>query len=210
MVVAAYPSIDDVLAFFDTEPKGKRLERLDTLLTVATDELVGELGGYDFRRNPSTGFRTSYLDTDGRDLVHAHRGIVGLDSVEISLDQGATFETLETTEYRLQGSFDSADDPLEGEPWFHLRLLPYGTWRRFPRGTGLVRVSWATGWPTIPSPAIEGIAERARQIAFADPSYSGEIPADDDFGRPVSSSRWPDVTWKFLQRERQRFMACSL
>lgn len=210
MTETAYANIDDVLAFFSTEPKGAKRARLESLLTVATDEMIGELGGLDFFRHPTTGSRTWYVDMDGSSIVHLHRGVISLDTLAISLDLGATFDTIEETEYRLTSGYSDTADPLTGEPYFHLELLPYGTWRHFPRGKGLVRLTGATGWPAIPSPAREGVAERARQIAFADPAYQGMIPAEEDYGQPVVMARWPEVTWRFLQREKQRFMACDL
>ncbi len=33
-------------------------------------------------------------------------------------------------------------------------------------------------------------------------------PSDDGYGTPMVSGRYPDVTYKFLQREKQRFYAC--
>jgi len=208
--VTAYATIDDVLAFFKTEPQGTRRERLESLLQTATDELTGELG-YDYFRHPTSGSRTWTVNGRGGTLLHFHRGFVALDKLEISLDFGQTFIELPATDWTTFWDAQGSDDPPAGEPWFHLQTLPLATYRTFPRGTAVVRFTGASGWPAIPSPLVEGVAERARQIAYADPSFEGVIAADPEYGQPVvSPSRWPDVTWKFIQREKQRFMACSI
>lgn len=202
-------TIEDVLAFFNTEPKGARRTRLEGLLQTATDELRDELGGRSFLRSPTTGAKTWTADAEGGNLIHAHNGIVELSLVELSLDYGATFVELEATDWTLQWDRWTSDAPPAGEPYFHLRLLRTGDYTTFPRGMGTVRLTGVEGWETPPYAAIEGVAERARQIAFADPSYEGNVPAADEFGRPIVSGRWPDVTWKLIKRENDRFYGCE-
>jgi hypothetical protein len=206
---APIATIDDVLAFFNTEPKGARRIRLEGLLQTATDELRDELGGTSFLRSPTTGTKTWTVDGNGKGLLHAHRGVIELSLVEISFDGGLTFTALATTDWTLQWDAYSSDEPPAGEPYFHLRMLSTGTYSAFPRGTKTVRLTGAEGWDSVPYAAIEGVAERARQIAFADPSYEGNVPAEDAYGRPTVSGRWPDVTWKLIKRENHRFYACE-
>ena len=207
--MTAYAEIDDVLGMFETAPTGNRLERLEELLTTASQEIDGELG-YSYFRNPTNGSRTWTVSGNAGSLIHLHRGIVELDAVEISLDQGLTFTELEPTDWAYAWDSEGSDEAPAGEPFFHLRLLPTGSYRTFPRGTGVVRLTGASGWPAIPGPLREGVAERARQLAYADPTFEGSIAADDAYGRPTVSGRWPDVTYKFIQREKQRFMPCSI
>lgn len=209
--MTAYAGIDDLLALFETKPKPDRqTDRLEPLLETATDELIDELGGLDFFRHPSTGSETWLTEGDGSRLLHVHQGLVALDLVEISLDLGRTFIALGSDDWVLQWNWYSSHPPREGEPWFHLRLRPLVSPSVFPCGMGTVRLTGATGWPAIPRAGIEGVAERARQIAYADPSYEGVIPSDDSYGQPIVTGRWPDVTWKLIQREKQRFMTCGL
>jgi hypothetical protein len=207
--MTAYATIDDLMAVFETAPKTARQPRLEGLLQVATDELNTELKR-DYFRHPTSGATTWLVDGEGGCTLHLHRGIVELELVELSWDYGLTFVELAATDWVLTWEATTSDAPLEGEPYFHLRLLPTGTYRTFPRGTGVIRLTGARGWATIPAPLIEGVVERARQTAFADGSYSGAVAADDEYGRAISSyPRWPDVTWKFMERERRRFYACE-
>lgn len=210
-MATAYAEIEDVLAFFSTPPKGAKLERLVGLLGTTAEELNGELHR-DFYRHPSTGEAIWLVDGEGGRVLHLHRGIVTLSLVEISLDRGQTFIELDSTDWQLKGESPfSSDAPPDGEPYFHLVLMPFATYTSWPVGDAVIRLTGAYGWPTYPRPLIEGNAERTRQIAFADPSYQGFIPADDDYaGRPmVSSGRWPDVLYKFMTRENDRFYACE-
>lgn len=202
--------LEQLLPVFETAPNDARQQRLADLLQTATDELNEELGGIDFFRHPTTGSEAWLVDADGSAILHVHRGIVALDSLEISFDGGREFVTVPADDYALAWDRFSSEEPPEGEPWFHIRMLPGATYQAFPRGTGTVRLTGARGWPAIPSPLAEGVVERARQIAFADPSYEGNVPSQDEFGRPTVTGRWPDVTFKFLRREQRRFYACEL
>jgi hypothetical protein len=210
--VTAFAATDDLLALFETEPTGARkLNRLDALLEIAADELRGELGqGREFLRNPTEGERTWLADGDGGNLLHVHAGIVSLSLVEISIDYGLTFFALAETDWTLQWDAYSSDEPPAGEPSFHVRIRPYSSYPVFPRGKATVRLTGATGYPAVPPALIEGNAERARQLAFADGSYEGNVASDDGYGRPTVTNRWPDVTWKFIKRESDRFYACDL
>lgn len=208
--MVAYAVINDLLALFETQPKPARQPRLESLLETATQEINGELG-YDYFRHPTTGTRTWTVNGDGRGILHLHQGIVELTAVEISLDRGLTYTALEATDWGPGWDAESTDDPPEGEPWFHLRILPSSMdYRTFPSGFATVRLTGASGWPAIPLPLVEGTATRARQLAFGDSTYEGSVPSQDEFGRPTVTARWPDATWKFMQREKQRFMPCSL
>jgi hypothetical protein len=209
--VTAYAGIDDLVALFETAPKVGRHPRLESLLETAATELNGELGGFDYFRHPTAGTRTWLANGNGEPVLHLHRGIVELELVEISLDRGYTFVALEPTDWALAWDADSLDDPPAGEPWFHLRILPTSlAYRTFPRGVATVRFTGASGWPAIPYPLVEGNAERARQLWAAGAMYEGSVASDDGYGQPTVSMRLPDVTWKFIQREKQRFMTCSL
>lgn len=209
--MAAYATDDDVLALFidRPEPNEKRQARLSSLLQTATDELNGELGGLDFFRHPTSGERTWVVDGSGKQLLHVHRGIASLSAVEVSLDSGLSFVAVDPSHWELRWDAFSNDEPPDGEPWFHLRMKPFSTFGAFPLGASTVRLTGASGWPRIPSPAIEGVAERARQVAYSDGSYQGSASSDESYGTPTMTTRWPDVVWKFLSRERARFYACE-
>jgi hypothetical protein len=213
----AYATLDDVLKFFQTPPKTERQERLQDLLASAADELNDELKR-DFFRHPTTGEHTWTVDGRGwcpmgagAEILCLHRGVVSLSLVEISYDYGVTFTELAATDWALQwGAFDS-EAPPEGEPYFHLALLVSGAYRTFPRGRGTVRLTGAEGFDTPPRALVEGNAERARQLAAADPLYAGTVSSPpDEGGLPSVSTRWPDLTYRFIERWRRRFYACEL
>jgi hypothetical protein len=214
--VTAYANRDDVFATYRTKPNeglpgtSDLVVRLESLLETSTAELIRELGGVDFFRHPTTGSATWLADGDGTPLLHVHRGIVALEKVEISIDYGLSFLELDPASYVLQWGAYGSEPPPDGEPWFHLRLLPYVSYPVFPRGTGLVRLTGASGWPAIPRGAVEGVAERARQVAMAGSSLEGSPPADPEFGTPSVYARWPDITWKLIKAERRRFYGCEL
>lgn len=201
-----YATLDQVLALFETAPSISRQRRLAALLGTVTDEIIGEFDGRDYFQHPATGTETWYADGRGDRVLHLHDGLISLTTLEISLDLGQTFSVVPNTEYWLFGDNpQSAESIPAGEPYFHVILRPFGTFYVFPSGPRLVRLTGVRGWPAIPTALSEGCAERVRQIAFADPSYQGSIPGDDDYGRPVVTARWPQVLYNFLQSERERF-----
>ncbi len=209
--MTAYATPDDLLALFTSEPKGVRRTRLESLLEEATDEIIRESGGRDYFRHPTAGERTWLADGKGSSILCAHTGIVSVTTLEISQDGGETFVTVPAGEFELMGANPkSSADPPAGEPFFHVRLVPWGTYRTFPSGTATVRLTGASGWPSVPLALVEGTAERARQLAYADPSYEGNVPADDEYGRPIVTGRLPDVVFRFLRNQSRRFQGCSL
>lgn len=212
IVPRSYASLDRMLAGWDTIPsQPQKLRRLAIALGAATDELISELSGRDYFRHPSFG-ETTWLvppiDIDGR-ILHLHDGIVSLSTLEISLDHGATFATLDAADYVLRGS--GPRDELDlgpSTPAFHVELVTL-TRRGFPFRPGSVRATGVRGWPAIPEALIEGTVARARQMANADRSYTGSQPGPVEFGGGVPTfERWPQVTYRFLQGERDRFAAC--
>lgn len=210
-MVTPHATIDDLLKLFDPQPtKAEHLARLEDLLPVAAEELRDELGGVDYLRHPTSGTETWLVDGKGTGQLHLHRGVVSLSLVEISLDYGATFVELASTDWALHWDAFSSDAPPDGEPYFHLVLLVDGSWWTFPRGTATVRLTGVSGWAEAPRVLVESEAERARQIAYADPSYEGIVPSDPQFGQPTVTSRWPDTLFKFLRREQRRFAACEI
>jgi len=197
----SYASLDRALALFETSPlNANRTVRLAQALGIATSELIGEAGGRDYFRHPAAGTETwspGPNDVDGT-ILHVHAGIVG------SLTS-LTINGTATTDYVLRG--DTPHLPLRpgtAEPAFHVELT-IGT---FPTDPTLTVVVGARGWAAIPEELVESAAVRARQLIYADPSYSGSSPSDDAYGQPVPFALWPHVLFKFLEREKKRFAAC--
>lgn len=210
----SYAGIADVLALFETTPLPAKQARLATLLGVATNEIITECGGRDYFLHPSDGSSEAWFaDTsrtrrgrDGRPFICAHYGIVSLEQLEFSQDQGGTYAVVDEDDYVLRGDDpDSAEPPPAGEPYFHILLTGTGTVTSVPRGTNLVRPTGIRGWPAIPSVLVEATAERARQLAYADPSYSGNVPGEDAYGGGPLPMRWPQTLYNFLTAERHRF-----
>lgn len=196
----SYATLDRAVASFETKPNATRLQRLASALGTATDELIEELGGRDFFRHPTYGseeWSPGRDDIDGC-ILHVHAGIVALDRLEI--------DDVEVTDYVLRGNSPfEALDPAGNDPPFHVEL----TKRRFPSDPSRTVLTGARGRATIPEALAEGAAARARQLVYADPSYAGSMPGPPDWTSGVMpSERWPQVTYRFLQREKGRFAAC--
>lgn len=201
VLAVSYASLDRVIALFETKPNVARLRRLAIALGVATDELVQELGGRDYFRHPTFGTQTwspSPDDIDGR-VLHTHDGLVVLDTV--------TVDDVAITDYVLRGTGPHETYPAGiGEPAFHVEL----TNLRWPRDPARIALTGATGWPAIPEALAESAAARARQLVYADPSYAGNIPGPPDYTSGATpSERWPQVLYRFMQREKSRFDACQ-
>lgn len=197
-----YATLDRTKALFESVPKAARLARLATALREATDELIDEMDGRDFFRHPTVGDAAFALsDTDGR-FLHVHDGIVSITTLELRTGSSYTVLT-EGTDYRLRGSSPMQDPPPGAhEPAFHIELLGRASWQDGARLTGVL------GWGAIPDALAAGCAARARQLTYGDANYEGALPSDPQFGPVSFTGRWPDVTWKFLQRQKQQFYAC--
>jgi hypothetical protein len=195
---ATYATLARTLAAFSTVPKERVQYRLAQALRTATDELTTELSGRDFFRHPGVGDGEFVLDdVDGR-VLHVHQGIASVTTLEIR--RGSGYTELDPDQYTLRGPTPFSQQ-APGEPAFHV-VLTSGTWGAGGRLTG------ALGWPQVPDALAAGCAARARQLVYADPSYEGQIPSDEQYGVLSVANRWPDVTWRFLQRESRRFYAC--
>jgi hypothetical protein len=213
--VTRYAELDDVLPMFDTVPNPRKQARLLRLLDVATSEVTTQMDGRDFFRHPTSGSATwygsvgrTYRTRGGSDygILHEHGGIVSLDQLEVSQDLGGSFSVVSTADYVLRGTDpESAEAPPPGEPYFHVVFTGIGTVQGLPRGVNVVRLTGVRGWPAIPVDLVEGTAQRARQLAYADPSYSGSIPGESEYGAGPVSLRWPQTLYNFLQSERERF-----
>lgn len=214
-----YATPDDYNAILQTPLPltGPRMARITDLLEVATEEVIAECQR-DFFRHPTDGTETFTLDADGGTVLHFHEGLISVDLLEYSVDRGASYSAFATGDWSLRGDDpDSTSPAIEGEPYFHLVLSPNSTTRfAFPAGRSALRLTGARGWATPPRRVVEMTAQRARQIAYGDPTYSGITPGPEDANpydyaqRLVSSSRWPDVAWKFMRAQSRRFIPCSI
>lgn len=213
-VPLTYATVDQVLALFETPiTNSAKIARLTAAIGTATDEIISFFDGRDFFRHPTTGTETwlaSEAECDGR-ILHVHDGLVTLTKLEVSLDRGTSFTEIASGNYVLRGSGPhQAVDPAGNQPAFHVELtgLTNFAWIGFPRWPQSVRLTGARGWPAIPASLVEGCTARARQLAYADPSYAGSNPGPPEYGIAPSADRLPSVLYRFQEGERRRFDAC--
>ncbi|MHB8459114.1 MAG: hypothetical protein ACYDAK_05320 [Candidatus Limnocylindrales bacterium] len=199
----------------------EKLTRLSELLSVATDQVIQECGGRDYFRHPATGTAVWTLDGDGSDVLHIHEGLVSLTLLELSFDGGFTFVPVNgpagmpavRSDYLLTGDSPYSLEPIPaGEPYFHIKMTGFGQYVNFVPTVSAARLTGVGGWPAFPPSLVEGTAQRARQLAYAEGSYSGSMAGGpDEFGHPATTDRfWPQSMYNFLTREHERFMACHI
>jgi hypothetical protein len=212
-VTSAYASLDRLLTLFETRPTHQaRLDRLDQLLDVATAQVIEACGHRDYFRHPDTGSATWVVDGDGSDTLHVHEGLVALDALELSFD-GLSYIAVPATDYVLRGDSPWSAEPVpESEPFFHVRFTGFGGYTNVPPTIRAARLTGARGWPAVPETLVEATAQRVRQLAYAEASYSGSaVGGPDGYGAPVTTDRfWPQSLYNFLEADRSRFMACHL
>lgn len=201
----SYATLARVLTLFETSPNVSRQRRLAEALGTATDELIAECGGRDYFRHPASGssdWTVAPWDVDGA-ILHVHDGIVALDELRIG--------TTVITDYALRGSGPREQLSVgDNEPPFHIELLG-----GLPRDAAQITWTGAKGWPVIHDALAEAAAARARQLVYGDASYSGSVPGPDEYndamggrGSIYASERWPQVFYRFREREKHRFTAC--
>jgi hypothetical protein len=211
----AYADLGDVTDLFNTAVSGasptdaRKLARFESLALTATDELIREAGGRDYFRHPASGDAIWYQDGDGTPILHVHKGLVSLTTLELSYDFGISYLVIDSQFYELRGADPHKVEIVPGEPYFHIRLKPWGPYPLFLRGASTVRCTGVQGWPSIPRALREGAAQRVRQLAYADPSFAGIVPGPGEFGAgSVPMERWPQITFHFLQAEKNRQFGC--
>lgn len=211
----SYATLGDLLPLFETPPKASRYGRLNGLLRTATAELIAEMSGRDYFLHPASGSGTWYGGPDrvtprrgvtDYGIIHVHEGLISLDTLEVSQDRGSSFTAATGTDYTLRGANpDSAEPVPDGEPYFHIIFTGLGSIVGAPIGVNTLRFTGARGWPAIPRPVVEGVAERARQLAYADPSFSGSVTGPPEYGAGAQPERWPQILYRWLESERHRF-----
>jgi hypothetical protein len=215
----SYATLDRLLGMFNTRPANvARIARLGQLLGTATQQLIEACGGRDYFMHPSSGVATPWYASqnasrrDRLGILCAHDGIVSIDTLETS-DPGGSFATVTAGDYVLRGEDPYSDAPVPaGEPYFHVVFTGLGSTSTFPRGTNLIRPTGVRGWATVPETLVEATAQRARQLAWAEGSYSGsQAGGQDEFGSPAPTDRfWPQSTYNFIARQASRFNGCRL
>ena len=212
MTLPSYATIDQVLALFETPPsKASRIARLTDLLTTATQQVIEECGGRDYLPHPASGTAVWIADGNGSDILHIHEGLISLALLELSFDGGRTYVPVDAADYMLLGDSPYSQEPLPaGEPFFHLRFTTWGHYTTVPPTVRAARLTGVRGWPAVPVTLSEATAQRVRQLAFADGSYSGSLAGgSDEFGAPAPTDRfWPQSLYNFLAFQRERFMGC--
>lgn len=207
----SYAVLGDLLPLFETTPNQSRFPRLDSLLQIATAEVIEQCGGRDYFRHPAVGTTTWVLDgIDGSDVLHAHEGLISVSLLELSFDGGLTYVPVTATDYVLRGDSPYlGEPPPAGEPYFHIRFTGFGSYVVFQQGVQAIRLTGARGWAAWPTVLREATVERARQLAYAEGSYSGSAAGPTEYGAPPAIDRfWPQSFWNWLTKERERFMGC--
>lgn len=219
IALPSYADLGRLLRLFETRPNASRYPRLASLLRIATAQVIEACGHRDYFPHPTTGTAAWYVNGplsprrswNDRRILHVHEGITSLTGLEISQDQGGSYTSVVSTDYVLRGDDPESSEPIPaGEPYFHVVFTGLGSIVSFPQGVNVIRPTGIRGWPAVPEALVEATVQRARQLAYAEGSYSGsQAGGQDEYGRPVTTDRfWPQSLWNFLQAEHSRFMGC--
>lgn len=210
----SYAQIQSLLKHFETKPsKPDKLARLSDLLVLATAQVIEQCGHRDYFRHPTSGTTTWVLDGNGSGVLHVHEGLISVSLLELSFDGGLTYVPVTASDYVLRGDGPFNAEPIPAnEPYFHVRFTGWGQYTNFPPTVQSARLTGVRGWPAVPVALVEATAQRARQLGFAEGSYSGSnAGGPDEFGHAATMDRfWPQSLWNFLALERSRFMACHI
>jgi hypothetical protein len=202
----AYASLEDVLALFNTPVKEARHSRLESLLATTAEEINEELGRDYFRHPAVSGTETrTFNNARYGSVICVHSGVVSLDSLEVRAGPTSTYETVDPTDIQLEPL-----NPDLGRPYDHIRLLGVVSRLVFPVGSAGLRATGVFGWATPPKALVEANAERTRQIYSMDGSYSGSAVGPDEYGAPRPFTPLPDVLYRFMRRETERYLGCTL
>jgi hypothetical protein len=203
----AYANVDDLLLALPQPPPdldGRKAARIHQALVQARERLDGELD-VSFARSPQTGTEARYFDGPGGCTLHVHGGIVSLATVEIRASIASDWETVDAEDWRLL-----PENPIGGQPYFHLELLGVVANSTWPRGSRLVRVTGAFNWAHPPQRAIAANVALARQALAADPTFAGGVVGPPQLGAPVGPNRLPEDVWRLKRWHVELFMGCRV
>lgn len=196
----AYATLDDLLLTYSQGTSDTRLlARYERALREATLDLDREIGYTALRE---TGTFLFHGDRTG--VLHVHRGIVSLDSIDIRLSTGAAWTPLQVqdTGWFLEGQLGDpeADDGI----YYHVRLLDTATYTTFPDVRQGIRLTGTLGGDAETRRA--ACVALARQRVAMDKAPMGGVSAGpEQFGGPVSRDLWPRVVYDLIASERHRF-----
>lgn len=207
----AYIDPDDVVGSMPlaTRPRPDSTEPddIDTItrinsLCVSTAEMIdGELSR-DFHRHPAAATDDPIevlVDGHGSRVLHVHRGLISLESLEVRSSIGSAWSTIDEDDWELVSMFEAEGD----RPYDHIqvaRRLP-----TFPRG---VRLTGHFGWAKPPAKLLEANIAWIRQHLAAGDSYSGAVQMPEGGYIPTPRLSLPDDVRILLNRETKRYQDC--
>lgn len=196
----AYASLDDLLITMRQDGDSRFAANAERRLVEAARSLDREVG---YSVLPGIE-RTVTFDADGSGRLHIHGGFVSVSLVEIRLTWDGAWIPLdgEGTGWILEGE-PGEIPPADGEPYFHIALLPTATYATLPKLRAGVRVTMVPGWPAVPETWRAANVAWARQMLAADPLVAGSVQSDMEqspYGRDLK----PQAVWDLIQTERHR------
>lgn len=207
--MTTYADPDDVLTHRRQPTTDARfLAAVEQHLADVTAEVV-EAIGYSFLRQPAEGTESWITTGSGCEVLHAHEGLATLTTVEIRSSLADSWVELDSDYWTLEGRLG---EPLllDGEPAFHVVLLPGGSYSTFPAGRRLVRLTGARGWESIPTRGRSMTVAIVRQRLGMDPTGQGGPFGPEELGGRTGPDFWPKAAYDVLLLERGRHRACSM
>lgn len=205
----AYASRTDLLRTMRmTTTDARFLDRATDVLAETTRDLIREVG-LSYFRSPLAGTEDVIFDGPGGRLLHVHGlaprvGVVSVTTVNIRNRVTDSWTALDAADWRLEGEPGSTGrEP--GDPYFHVALMPGGSYGAWPKGKNLVQLAGAVfGWDAIQSDQREAVVAWSRQRLAGDPSLPGGAMGPDEYGQPIASDRWPRAVYDLVNKEKDR------
>jgi hypothetical protein len=202
--MTAFANLDQLLASYpaSTRPDvtDETRARMADVLEQVTDALIEEIG-YDFRPWEGEDSAVWILDAPNSTRLHVHSGVQSIASIAIKTSATADWETIGDDDAALVAFYSDRQ-------YDHIDLTGVGR-TRWPAGRRRIRLTGRPGLTRVPRTAVEATVAWARQQISSDSSYTGGIPGPDGFSQALAMNRAPEVVFRFLERERRRYMACS-
>jgi hypothetical protein len=199
----AYATLDDLLLTMSQPTTDTRvLANAEKKLREATLDLDREIGYSALRETGSWvwhGVRGNVL--------HVHRGIISLDSVEIRYAPNDVYTMLQVqdTGWVLEGMLGQPQ-AVDGV-YYHVRLLETGLYTSYPETQLAIRLTGTLGGN--PESRKAACVAWARQAMGMDNSpMGGVISGPDELSGGLSIDRWPRKVYDLVMTEHRRWMAC--
>jgi hypothetical protein len=162
---------------------GKIADQVNMYIERETQRVLAPISGTPVLTYDGDGSNRLYLPVTQDEDYPFIGGIRAITTLEIADYTNGAYSTIVSTDYFLRGK----SQPGAPFDWLYLSDLPTGSYARFPRGYGTVRITATCGWAAIPDDIIDVALTVAVRLWHARETGQQDIVGTDEMGERLVS-----------------------